>query len=253
MIRFLLIIAVYLASVKANATPIKLTLAINSPGTPPHLYFDAAQKHYVGVIPDILTTAENDNAIEVTYVDSHRSRSETFVAEGQLDMFYSSLEWLDEPERFIATDPIFLHKSYLYSNKPLPTGFGANAHTHARICTRRGFHYPGLQPWFDEGNLVRIDSSNHETMLKMVLLGRCDAAELNVKNMRALQQQDMFKGIPFHRSETPTSIVAARLIMHPSQVEARNVLNNYIREFLAQDLYEESLKRHINNTRYSPK
>lgn len=71
--------------------------------------------------------------------------------------------------------------------------------------------------------------------------------------MRALQLQDMFKGIPFHRSETPTSVVAARLIMHPSQVEARNVLNNYIREFLAQDLYEESLKRHINNTRYSPK
>lgn len=110
MIRFLLIIAVYLASVKAYATPIKLTLAINSRYSP-HLYFDAAQKHYVGVIPDILTTAENDNAIEVAYVDSHRSRSETFVAEGQLDMFYSSLEWLDEPERFIATDPIFYIKA----------------------------------------------------------------------------------------------------------------------------------------------
>lgn len=236
-----------------HAKPIELSLAINSPGTPPHLYFDATENRYVGVIADILATAEKDEAINVTFVDSHRSRSETFVAQGQLDMFYSSLEWLDEPERFIATDPIFLHKSYLFSHKPFEKGFGTNANTFARICTRRGFHYPGLQPWFENGNFVRIDSSNHETMLRMVLLGRCDAAELNVKNMRALQKLDMFKEIRFYRLEPPTSIVAARLIMHPSQEEARDVLNRYINAFLARGMYDVSLKRHISNTNYSPK
>ena len=253
MFRLILAFVLSLQCIHLHAKPIKLSLAINSPGTPPHLYFDATQNRYVGVIADILATAENDNAIEVTYVDSHRSRSETFVAEGQLDMFYSSLEWLDEPERFIATDPIFLHKSYLYSHKPFPASFGANAGTNARICTRRGFHYPGLQPWFEKGNFVRIDSSNHETMLRMVLLGRCDAAELNVKNMRALQQQDMFKDISFYRLEPPTSVVAARLIMHPSKKKAKDVINRYIKAFLAQNLYEESLQRHINNTHYSHK
>ena len=222
-----------------------LTLAVNSPGTPPHLYYNEELGDYDGVIPDLLRFLEQDGAISVEYIDSNRGRNELYVATGKFDMFYSSIAWLKEPEKLIATIPIFQHTSYLYSIDPFPTDFALNAKVKADICARRGFSYPALEPWFENGKLTRIDFSSHETMLGMLVLGKCNMAELNSKNMLALLNNKKFKGLAFYRYDKPTSLVPATLILNPSKLAERDMLNTYIQAFLESDRYELSLQTHL--------
>ena len=228
-----------------QASPRTLTLAVNSPGTPPHLFYNQELGIYDGVIPDLLRYAEEDGVFEIVYVDSHRSRNEYFVAAGRFDMFYSSVDWVKNPEKLILTITIFNHASYLYSLKPFPEDFELNEKTTGRICARRGFSYPGLDPWFEAGNLIRIDSTSHHTMFDMLELERCDMAELNRKNMLAMLKVEKFKHLKFYQHKNPTSKVPASLIMNPSKVAERDILNRYITEFLQAGRYEPSLKKHL--------
>ena len=231
----------------AQAEPQTLTLAVNSPGTPPHLYFNEEQHKYDGVIPELLSAAEKDGVFIIEYVDSNRSRNEFYVATGKFDMFYSSMDWVNEPEQLISTIPIFQHTSYLYSMAPFPADFQLNAGTRAKVCARRGFTYPGLEPWFKKGNLIRIDTSSHQIMLDMLMSGRCELAELNSKNMMALQKVEKFKDQQFFRYDEPTSLVPASLILNPARKAERDILNTYIRDFLESGRYEPLLRKHLEN------
>lgn len=228
-----------------HAEPCTLTLAVNSPGTPPHLFYNEELGIYDGVIPDLLRFAEEEGSFKIVYVDSHRSRNEYFVAAGRFDMFYSSVDWVKEPEKLISTIPIFKHSSHLYSLEPFPDDFELNAETKSRVCARRGFSYPGLDEWFENGKLIRIDSTSHHTMLDMLELGRCDMAELNRKNMLAMLKVEKFKHLTFYQHKKPTSEVPASLIMNPARVEERDLLNKYIKAFLDAGRYEPSLKKHL--------
>lgn len=222
-----------------------LTLVVNSPGTRPHLYFNQDENKYDGVIPDLLRFAEKNSKLAIEFVDSHRNRNEKFVSSGKFDMFYSSIAWVKQPTDFISTDPIFSHESFLYALEPFADDFSLDRDTGAKVCTRRGFIYPRLEPLFTEGNLIRIDSSSHDTMLKMLILGRCDLVEMNLKNALALIYSEEYVAHAFYQSPEPTSSVPASLIMNPKRTQERDLLNHFIAEFLAQGMYEKSLAKHI--------
>ncbi|MDM7860766.1 transporter substrate-binding domain-containing protein [Alteromonas sp. ASW11-36] len=223
-----------------------LTLVVNSPGTPPHLYFNQTENKYDGVIPDLLRYAERNSHLTIEYVDSHRNRNEKFVSSGKFDMFYSSIAWVSQPADFISTIPIFSHESFLYAIVPFPADFSLDLNTTGKVCTRRGFKYPALEPLFADGNLIRIDSSSHDTMLKMLILGRCDMVEMNLKNASALIYAEEYKSTEFYRSSLPTSSVPAALIMHPNRAAERDIFNRFIERFHAEGLYAESLAKHLH-------
>ncbi len=224
---------------------IALSVVVNSPGTRPHLYFNEVERKYDGVIPDLLRYVQENSSVTIDFVDSHRNRNEYFVATGKFDMFYSSIDWVKQPEAFISTLPIFQHISYMYSLEPFPEGFELNLETKANVCARRGFIYPSLEPLFAKGNLVRIDSNSHHAMLKMLSLGRCQMVEMNAKNARAMFQDELFKDQVFYQLEKPTSKVPASFIMNSKLEAERDLLNKFILEFKKKGLYEISLVKHL--------
>jgi len=227
---------------------IAISLVVNSPGTRPHLYFNETEKKYDGVIPDLLRYVQENSDLTIEFIDSHRNRNEFFVATGTFDMFYSSIDWLRQPDAFISTLPIFQHVSYMYSLEPFPEGFEMNIHTKANVCARRGFIYPALDPLFAQGNLKRIDSNSHYAMLKMLSLGRCNMVEMNAKNARAMFQDELFKDQVFYQSTKPTSKVPASLIMNIKLKAERDILNKFIKEFKDKGLYDESLAKHLSSS-----
>jgi hypothetical protein len=223
-----------------------LTLVVNSPGTPPHLFFNHEENKYDGVIPDLLKFAEQHSKLKFEFVDSHRNRNEKFVSSGMFDMFYSSIAWVDRPEDFISTIPIFTHESYLYSTEPFADDFSLDESTVANVCARRGFKYPALEPLFENGNLVRIDSTSHPTMVKMLILGRCNMVEMNFKNANALIYTGEYSSTTFFRSKEATSSVPASLIINPKLTKERDLLNSFIKKFKAEGLYDVSLAKHLD-------
>lgn len=231
--------------------PMALSLVVNSPGTRPHLYFNEIERKYDGVIPDLLRFVQENSNYTIEFVDSHRNRNEFFVASGKFDMFYSSIDWVRQPDVFISTMPIFQHVSYMYSLKPFPEGFELNIDTKANVCARRGFIYPTLDPLFAQGNLKRIDSNSHYAMLKMLSLGRCNMVEMNAKNARAMFQDELFKEQVFYQSDKPTSKVPASLIMNAKLKAERDMLNKFIIKFKENGLYDQSLAKHLSSSAMS--
>jgi ABC-type amino acid transport substrate-binding protein len=244
-VKLILVIAVWVLSSPAWSAPKTLFLAVNSPGSPPNLYFNSKRKIYDGVIPDLLRFVAEETDLNVEYVDSHRSRNEYFVINGKFDMFYSSIAWVKNPEKLISTKSIFEHTSYFYAIKPFPENFRVDIKLQKNVCTRRGFVYPDLEKWFSAGNLVRIDSTSHDTMLNMLILGRCDIVELNDKNAAAVFASERFQDTKFYRYKEPVSIVPASLIMNPSLTQERDLLNKFIDKFKASGRYAESLNKHL--------
>lgn len=222
-----------------------LTLAVNSPGTPPTLYYDKKLKKYAGIVPDLLEIAQLDGVIKVNYLDSHRSRSESFVYEGKVDMFVSSLDWIKEPEKVISTLPIANHKSYLYATKPFSgTDIEQELNKTISICTRRGFSYPSLENWFSSGKVARIDSNSHLTMLRMLVKNRCDILEMSDRDAKAMMKTNEFIDTKFYRLDTPTSVVHVSFLMHASLTKERDILNKYIEEFKKSGAYNASINKH---------
>lgn len=224
----------------------RLTLGVNSPGTPPHLYFDKVANKYAGVIPDLLEYVAQHSNLTIEFVHSHRNRNERFVASGRFDMFYSSLAWVQEANAFISTIPIFEHKSYLYASRPFPVGFKLNGNK--RVCARRGFIYPVLDPLFAEGKLTRVDSESHDTMLSMLLLGRCDMVEMDYENANALLASNKFKDARFYRYEKVISTVPEALLLYPERTAERDILNTLITQFKNEGHYAKSIAKHANKS-----
>lgn len=221
-----------------------MSFAVNSPGTAPYLYYVAESDEYRGVVPDLFASLSASTSLHVEFIDSHRNRSESFVYRGDIDMFLSSIDWITDPSAVIATSPLLEHKSYLYSLNPLSEDFSLSTIQEWKVCTRRGFTYPSLEPLFEAGQLLRIDSRSHKTMLKMLVKGRCDLVEINEHNANALFRLDELRSLQFYRSPEPTSIVELSLLMHPSRSEQRDIIDEAIKRFKSSGEFETSLNSH---------
>jgi len=126
-----------------------LVFVVNAPGSPPYLYYDLDSQSYQGVVVDFFSQLEEKDILVANFIDSNRGRSEKFIIEGTADMMLTSRSWLDTPERLIFTNKISVHQSYLYSLSPFEPGFVLQSAKGMRVCTRRGFIYPGLDSYFE--------------------------------------------------------------------------------------------------------
>ena len=122
----------------------EINFAINSPGSAPYLYYDVQSKSFQGVVVDLLSTLDAQHNYKINYLDSSRARSEQLLLKGVVDVFLSGIVWLDQPERFIYSDTVMKHASYMYSKTAFHGPFEPHAHPNASVCTRYGFIYSVL-------------------------------------------------------------------------------------------------------------
>ena len=204
---------------------------VNYPGSPPFIYKNKNKNtdHYQGIIPDVLQGLISDGLLKIKYVEYNRQRGENSLYNGKTDMSLLSKSWLLQPEKLIYTVPIIEHRSFLYREQKFTKNFtlkklGKNNF----VCTRRVFKYPKLQPYFDHGYLRRIDSTNQQTMLKMLFKHRCDMVVLNELNALSVFNKNIFKGKVLHKSIQPINKTTLGIAMRPELSAVKILIDKHI-------------------------
>jgi ABC-type amino acid transport substrate-binding protein len=224
----------------------KLSFGVNSPGSPPYMYLTESGSEYRGVIPDILTQLKQLHDYQITYIDSFRKRTETFLYNGEIDGFLSSTPWLEYPDKLIHSLPIVEHRSYLYSNQPFADGLKLEDVSGVNVCARRGYTYPALTSYFASGKLRRVDSSSQLSMLNMVKINRCQMTVMHEFNALAILSSEEFLQHKIYRSPFPTDVVNLSIFLRPELVEAKRLLDEIIIRTKSSGELEKSLRHHID-------
>ena len=205
---------------------------MNYPGSVPYLYHDKNENKYKGIIPDILAELINTNQLDIRFVSNSRKRSEEYIYNAKADLIMLSENWLKYPEKVIITVPVHQHRSFLYQRTNFTKNFTLNNLSNEKkpliICTREGYYYPFLDDYFSKNTLIRLDSSNHASMLKMLLKKRCDLMVMNEYNATSLMNIATFKGKKLFRSELPVSIVPLNIVLRPELIRQKKILDKHI-------------------------
>jgi polar amino acid transport system substrate-binding protein len=245
---FLLLALFCISAISSQkAEIVTLTIVVNAPGSPPYLYYDLDSQSYQGVVVDFFSELEKDEILMAKFVDSNRSRSEKFIIDGKADMMLTSQYWLDTPEQLIFSDKISAHRSYLYSLSPFNPDFTLQTIKKMRVCSRQGFIYPGLHPYFENNQLVRIDSSSQVTMTRMLQKGRCDYAVMNDHNAAAIFAEQDYCQNTIYQSPVPNDTVDMLFAMRMGMRSIRTLINQQIKVFSESGELNASVRKHSSN------
>lgn len=249
----LLALVLLSSSLHATTTPKQTTIrfAVNTPGSAPYLYYDVATGKYQGVVVDFFNTIA-PHKLTVSYLDSNRARSEQLVHTSAVDTFLSSPSWLEHPDDFIYSVPLIRHDSYMYKISEFSEPFDATKLNGSSVCTRYGFVYPVLQPFFDmhENGLVRVNSSSHETMATMLTKGRCEFAIMSEQNARSVMFNEKFCSNTFYQSLNVINGVELVFVLRPEHVDLQAVINEALTKFINSGARDEALKRHSGDASF---
>jgi len=223
-----------------------LLFIVNHPGSAPYLYFDKNKNRYLGVIPDILKNLIETNQLNIKFISNSRRRSEEYIYQGNADLIMLSHAWVKKPDKVISTIPLHQHRSFLYQAKVFSDSFSLeNSHESDRLCTRRGFLYPNLEPYLKNKRLIRVDSSNHLSMLKMLFKKRCDYVVMNEFNALNLINSSFFKEEKLYRSKSPVSVVPLNIILREELTYEKNILDKHIKLLKENGEIKVMIKEHI--------
>ncbi len=223
-----------------------LLFIVNNPDSAPYLYFDKNKYIYQGVIPDILNELIESNQLSIKYISNSRKRSEEYMYQGSADLMMLSKTWLKEPEKLIATIPLHHHRSYLYKIKSFSDNFSLeNSNGSESLCTRKGYFYPIIEPYLKSKRLIRIDSSNHLSMVKMLFKQRCDYMLMNEFNALNLINSSFFEGKKLYRSKLPVSVVPLNIILRANLMREKQVLDKHIKYLQESGKLQRIIQKHI--------
>ena len=158
----------------------KLAFYVGVPQSPPVIYKDDFTGRFVGIVPDILNSMPEEDRVRIDYIQYTRIRGEEALYSKDVDASILTREWASAPEKLLFTLPLYPHRDFLYSNKPINPALGLEQIISGKnVCTRRGYIYPELQHFFSQDIANRVDTSSEETELKMLMLERCHFAIVN--------------------------------------------------------------------------
>lgn len=235
---------IFQAQVFAKA---EFNFAVNSPGSPPYLYIDPLTNQYTGVIVDIISTMANQHQIQVNYIDSHRSRTESFIYKGLIDGTLSSSKWLTHPEKLISTISIVDHNSYVYSMSAFADNFKLSDLNNSRVCMRRGYVYPSFEKTQGLDNFQRIDSSEQFSMMQMLVKNRCNYAVMHEYNANSIIFSPAYKNVKIYRSAYPHDIAKLSIFLRPELTTLKEMLDLAITTMNNDGSLDVSLNFHMQN------
>ncbi len=242
----LMLLIVFGAQVSLTHAQTEVIFTVNAPGAAPFLYFDQTKQEYAGVVVDFFETMEKNGVVDVRYVEAIRARSEQLVYDGRADIFLSSPAWLSAPDKILTSEPLSMSKTFLYSSTPFASDFSVDKLENERICTRRGYVYPGLANYFILPER-RVDSASQKTGMSMMLKGRCDYVAMNYFNAVSLVNNE-FCDTLIHQSPAPTNVVPNAFILSKSLVSMVPTINHYLQEFQSNGDADKAFDTHSFNT-----
>jgi polar amino acid transport system substrate-binding protein len=156
-----------------------LVLFMTNEDWPPYQINDPAMKGR-GVIVDVLEeiAAPLGLTLKVQVLPERRGRY--MLDHGEVDIFFSAREWIEDPGRFLWTSPLMLNEDVLLFRADSTLRYVSPASLEGlRVAAMADFVYPALEPSFREGKIKRMDCGSPYNMLEMLDRGRVEAALVN--------------------------------------------------------------------------
>lgn len=199
---------------------------------------------YEGIAVDILASFSKTEVFNYSVNLNSRKRGELELYEGNHDFTTLSPSWLDFPNKLIFTLPIYVHREFLYSNQAIIGANLAEVITGKRVCTRLGYKYPNIDPFFKSGLAIQIASQEATGEFKLLRRGRCDLVLTNEFSANTLIRENRWENQIF-RSNFTTDEVNYTFAFHPKHSELVERLNHHIREISQNGDLEKFIQQRI--------
>jgi polar amino acid transport system substrate-binding protein len=161
--------------------------------------------------------------------------------EGGADLSIFSKEWMKHPEKLIYSEPIYVQREFLYANTPIKHAPLEDTIKHKTICTRRGYFYPELEPFFKAQKASRMDSDYELSQLKMLRRKRCDFVIADEFVGGFLIDRNGWKN-EVHPSEQAISSVNFTIAFHPNMQGIVEVVDAHIRGIKSSGLLAQIIQ-----------
>lgn len=175
---FVLMAWAWALSFPIDAASEQKTLHFNiSPnGYPPYLITHENQPS--GIMWEVVSLIGQRLGYEIVPERVPRKRVDQMMLDGFIDGTPRAIEWTDEPERFVFTDPVVPAEEVLFIPRESDLDYKSPEDLFSRtVVTHLGYQYPELREHFDAGTIQRFDVSRDRDMFTFVLHGsRFDAA-----------------------------------------------------------------------------
>ena len=205
----------------------ELKMLIWSDELTPIIYWDAPTRAYKGILIDIFSGLPKEDEITFTFLLDNRARGEFALYEANADLSIFSKEWMKHPEKLIYSEPIYVQREFLYANSPIKSAPLEEIIKNKVICTRRGYIYPELEPFFDEGIASRMDSGFELSQFKMLRRGRCDFVMADEFVGGLVIEKNGWRN-EVYQTDQAISRTNFTIAFHPSMQATMDVVNTHI-------------------------
>lgn len=152
-----------------NAKTLRFNVSPN--GYPPYLIVEDNQP--AGIMWDVVTLIAERIGYEVVAEQIPRKRVDAMLQEGYIDGTPRAIEWTDNPDQFLFTDPVVAVEEVLF----IPAGSELQYRKpedlfNRTIVTHLGYSYPKLEPHLEKEKIRRFDVSRDRDMFTFLLHGK---------------------------------------------------------------------------------
>lgn len=226
----------------------KLKFVLYYPQVPPYMYQEANSQKVVGLVPDLLRDFFNNEQIQVEFILDNRRGAEHRLYSGDVDAMLMAREWAMQPEKLTFSEPILVHRDYLFSMRPFDTSSKPEQWLHnKKVCTRQYYVYDVLEPHFQKSGTQRIDSSSELAQLRMLQNGRCDYAYLNEHVAKWIASHQL-SDATLYQSPLDFDLVGLTVAFHPRWQAYIPGLNQYLQKARDQGVIDDKLAWYIKKS-----
>ncbi len=225
----------------SNAKSLHFNVSPN--GYPPYLIVDGQQPS--GIMWEVVTLIAERIGYEVVPEQIPRKRVDEMLLKGYIDATSRAIEWTDNPDQFLFTDPIVAVEEVLF----IPTDSDLTYQTpedllSRTVVTHLGYSYPLLESHFQSGAIKRFDVSRDRDMFTFLLHGKhFDAAIADRLVGQWILRNEGWRKY-FRISRESLSNYGFRLMLRKNQAEFARLFNAELANVRANGELEAILSRY---------
>ncbi|WP_148863961.1 substrate-binding periplasmic protein [Marinobacter fonticola] len=184
-----------------------LRLNVATGGYPPYTIIDEGGA-VSGIMWDVMSAIAKAHNLALDAREIPTKRVDDFLLSGQLDATMRALEWSTQPEQFVFSDSVLKVQDVIFTQADNPLQVNEIEDlAGGTLLARFGYHYPTLEPYFDTGEITRLNVPDAQSMFQRLhSADRFDGLVSDLRSGRWLIQvhgwDDKFKVEPLIIDET---------------------------------------------------
>lgn len=198
-------------------------------GYPPYLIVDGQAP--AGIMWDVVAMIVPRLGYALETQKIPRKRVDQMLEDGYLDGTPRAIEWTEEPEKFLFTDPIVHVEEVFFFARDSELDYQYPSDLFGKtVLTHLGYLYPEMEPYFENGRITRFDVPRDRDMFRFLLHGeRFDTALADrlvgqwILRTEGLKEQ-------FRASETAISQYGFRVMLRPDWAGFADAFNRELKE-----------------------